>query len=79
MTFTEARDAIENSISHTEISYCDDSPENRQYLREKCDDRVDAGEVLEFWKNDEKDGMEWRVHIKIDPEGEIEDFEEDEE
>jgi hypothetical protein len=75
-TFTTAQEAIENSISHNEISYCDDTPENREYLETESDDYVDAGEVVEYWKNDENsDNMEWRVHVKIEAE-EVEDDEE---
>jgi hypothetical protein len=65
-TYTTANEAIERSISHNEIAYCEDTEENREYLLAESDDYVDAGEVQEFWKNDEDSDtdMEWRVHIR---------------
>ena len=66
-TYTTANEAIERSISHNEIAYCEDTGENREYLLAESDDHVDAGEVQEFWKNDEDSDtdMEWRVHIRV--------------
>lgn len=66
-TYTTAKEAIDRSISHDEIAYCEDTAQNREYLIAESDDRVDAGEVVEFWKNDEdsETDMEWRVHIRV--------------
>ena len=66
-TYTTAQEAIERSMSYNEIAKCEDTPENREYLSMESDDSVDAGQVIEYWKNDEDttDGMEWRVHIAI--------------
>ena len=66
-TYTTAEEAIERSISHNEIAYCEDTGENREYLLAESDDHVDDGEVQEFWKNDEDSDtdMEWRVHIRV--------------
>ena len=61
--YNTAKEAIENSICYDEIAYCEDTPENREFLEGECDDSVDAGEVLEFWGTDEN--MEWRVHITV--------------
>ena len=67
MTYTTAEEAIERSISHNEIAYCEDTGENREYLLAESDYHVDDGEVQEFWKNDEDSDtdMEWRVHIRV--------------
>lgn len=64
-TYATAQEAIDRSISHDEIAYCEDTEENREHLEDESDDHVDAGEVIEFWKNDEDSDtdMEWRVHI----------------
>jgi hypothetical protein len=63
-TFTKAEDAIERSISHTEIAYCESSDDNYMTLLAECDDYVATGCVTEFWKNSSShSGMEWRVHI----------------
>ena len=44
----------------------EDTEENRAPCWAESDDHVDAGEVQEFWKNDEdRIRMEWRVSIRV--------------
>lgn len=58
-----AEQAIDRSISHTEIVTVDHDAETIEYLTIVCDDHVDAGEVHEFWGIVEGRG-EWRVHVR---------------
>ena len=67
-TYTTAQEAIDRSISHNEIAYCEDTPENREYLSLESDGDVDTGDDMQYWADD-PDGnayhgdMLWRVHI----------------
>jgi hypothetical protein len=61
-TYTTAAEAIERSISHDEIAYCEHTTENLESLMVECDDSVENGEVIEFWGED--DGQDWRVHVR---------------
>ena len=60
-----AEEAIESSIQHNGIAYCEDTPENRAFLETECGDYVEIGSIIEYWSTVE-DGSEWRVHIKIE-------------
>ncbi|MFA7000439.1 MAG: hypothetical protein WC241_05025 [Candidatus Paceibacterota bacterium] len=67
MIYQTAKDAIEHSISHDGIAYCEDSEENRDYLSSEADDYTESNDCMEYWADaDDSDGkMEWRVHIQI--------------
>lgn len=61
------QEAIDRSISHNEIVTLDDNPETREELGELCEDSAKNGNILEFWG--ERDGENWRVHLKAGPNG----------
>ncbi len=64
--FETAKEAIEFSESHNVITYCVDTPTNRDDLFFECDDSIAGGQDIEFWADDPESetGMLWRVHIK---------------
>jgi hypothetical protein len=60
---TVAANAIDRSISHTEIVTIDYDSDAASDLSVECDDNVSANGVTEYWgTNDE--GNEWRVHMR---------------
>jgi hypothetical protein len=58
-----AEQAIQRSISHTEIVTIDYDAAVAADLAVECDDSVEANEVTEYWGTD-ADGNEWRVHMR---------------
>jgi hypothetical protein len=58
-------DAIDRSISHTEIVTIDFTPGTYAELVAVCDDYVDRHDgVSEFWGIHMTDSAEWRVHMR---------------
>jgi hypothetical protein len=57
-----AHQAIERSISRTEIVTLPYSPEALKALEGECEDSVHGNTVTEFWGTD-ADGCAWRVHV----------------
>lgn len=60
---TDARRAVERSISHTEIVTIDHDADALASLRAAADDSVVGNDTTEFWGATE-DGSEWRVHVR---------------
>lgn len=66
--FKTAKEAIQHSVDHDTIAFCENTDENREYLATECDDYTDSNEGYEYWSDaEESDGtdgkMEWRVHV----------------
>jgi len=55
-----AADAISESIARNCIARVTSTPENRNYLMDRCEAMTEADE-LEFWGQTET-GDDWRVH-----------------
>lgn len=60
---TVAANAINRSISHTEIVTIDYDSDAASDLSAASDDSVEANGLTEYWGTDD-DGNEWRVHMR---------------
>jgi hypothetical protein len=65
---TVAADAIDRSISHTEIVTIDYDSDAASDLSAASDDSVEANGLTEYWGTDD-DGNEWRVHMRDEVRG----------
>lgn len=61
-----AEEAVDISVQQNKVVYCEDTPENREYLTIKCGDYIENGSDAEFWSTAADDGVEWRVIIKTE-------------
>jgi hypothetical protein len=64
--FDTAEEAIDESIQENVTTYCEDTPDNQEFLEQKCGDYVENYDEIEYWSTVDEDGSEWRVHIKIE-------------
>ena len=59
-----AKDLIDSSITHDNISSARHTEELAEALQAVCDDSVEGNDVVEYWACDDAgDGMDWRVHL----------------
>lgn len=58
-------EAIERSAERNEIVTFDFEREVAEDLITCSDDHVINGDVMEFWSDDDADGGNWRVHLRL--------------